>query len=240
MACRREVHESQRRFPAHQGQRQHGRLCWRLRSGAWLLEIHRHGRGTQLFADTARVALSGAESADADELAPDGGKAGGNQHDRGVVAEHPAHAAHVGAIGPELAVTGCIENAGQDQQHYSSKIHRRLLHAACRLHQLAWQCAKEKFPARWTRRANRWHPAIIAKNATPAPETGGGLLLHGSETLFPFDEAVASCCQQFVYELKSGLPIRGTANQASPATVVRLTAARKLRPAKRMAGRAPH
>src|ERR1700752_4382415 len=78
-----------------------------------------------LFADAAYAALSGAELADADELAPDGGKASCNQHDRGIVAEHAAHAAHVGAIGPELAVTGCVEDAGQDQQHHSSKIHRR-------------------------------------------------------------------------------------------------------------------
>src|SRR5262245_3286486 len=79
----------------------------------------------RLFADAAHAALSGAELADADELAPDGGKAGADEHDRGIVAEHAAHAAHVGAISPELAVTGCVKDAGKDRQHYSSKIHRR-------------------------------------------------------------------------------------------------------------------
>src|SRR5262249_43190749 len=72
----------------------------------------------------ALTALSRGELADADELAPDGGKASCNQHDRGIVAEHAAHAAHVGAICAKLAVTGCVEDAGHDQQHYGSKIHR--------------------------------------------------------------------------------------------------------------------
>src|SRR5436190_17381961 len=99
------------------------------------------------------AAPSSEELADADELSPDGGKAGGNQHDRRIVAEHAAHAAHVGAIGAELAVTGCIENAGQDQQYYSSKIHRRLLRDAGCIRSRG-SVVKKEFLA--TRGANRW------------------------------------------------------------------------------------
>src|SRR6476646_10967464 len=62
--------------------------------------------------------------ADADELAPDGGKAGGDKHVGRVIAEHAAIAADVGAIGAELALTGCVKDAGQDQQHDSSNIHQ--------------------------------------------------------------------------------------------------------------------
>src|SRR5438552_181244 len=136
-----------------------------------------------------RCARRDVQSADADELAPDGGKAGADQHDRGTVAEHAAHAAHVGAIGPELAVTGCVKDAGQDQQHYSSKIHRGSpLTGGVRLNDFASLSFEEKSSARSTRRANQRHPAIIAKIVRPVPETGGGLFLwlDASERLLQF------------------------------------------------------